>query len=159
MSLFPASIKSMDGNTSFKCLKDADPTNECVFNSNYNMPFSRMQTFKDNVKLKPGLSMIKQPGKTQDAHSVHTDTPRPDEAPPFGNDSTKCTGNWTAANAVKEEINTVFEQTGSYVSACCHGLILTFVEMQWSGELVTYGLATIDTLLQAFGDNQAIIVT
>jgi hypothetical protein len=143
----------MDGNTSFKRLKDAGHTDERVFHSDYNVPFSTVQTFKDDVKLKPGLYTTK-PQRKKDTNSL--DTPKTYEAPPFGNDTTKCTENWTAANAVVEEINTVFEQTGGYVSACRHGLVLTFVEMRRSGELAKYGLATIDRLLQVFGDDQAI---
>ncbi len=48
---------------------------------------------------------------------------------------TLCTDNWNAAHAITEETTQIFDQTGVFVSACCHGLIQTFAEMRKSGEL------------------------
>lgn len=139
---------------SFKRLKDAGLTDERLFQSDYDIPFSIVQSYKDDVKLKPGL--VKQLRRKKGPTPHDPSIPGADEAPPFGNDQTTCTENWTAANTVADGINTVFEQTGGYISACRHGLILTFVEMRRSGELAKYGLATIGKLLQVYGDDQAI---
>ncbi|KAF8581168.1 hypothetical protein K439DRAFT_1647970 [Ramaria rubella] len=79
-----------------------------------------------------------------------------DEASLCGNDETICTDNWTTTNAVSEETTHVFEQTGGFVSACCHGLVQTFVEMRKNGELAKYGLATIDRILSVYGNDQGV---
>ncbi|KAG2042380.1 hypothetical protein BDR03DRAFT_1006782 [Suillus americanus] len=61
-----------------------------------------------------------------------------------------------AANSTEENTVRVFEQTGLFLSARRHGIIQTVTEMRRSGELAKYPLATINKLLDVFGDNQAI---
>jgi Kyakuja-Dileera-Zisupton transposase len=73
--------------------------------------------FKDDVHTRPGS---KEPSG---------------EAPPFGDDNTVCTDNWTTANAVSEGTVKVFDQTGIFICACRHGIIETVIEMLRSGEL------------------------
>jgi hypothetical protein len=46
-----------------------------------------------------------------------------------------CVGHWAEASNVSEETVKVFEQTGIFVSACCHGTVETFAEMRHSSEL------------------------
>lgn len=51
-------------------------------------------------------------------------------------EATKCTWNWKAAAAdEKKRMWGIFEETGIFVSACRHSLILWFSDMIWSGEL------------------------
>ncbi|KAG2743396.1 hypothetical protein P692DRAFT_20850503 [Suillus brevipes Sb2] len=62
------------------------------------------------------------------------------------------------ANSASGSENTVhvFEQTGIFLSACRHGIIQTLTEMRLSGELAKYPLATINKLIDAFGDHLGI---
>ncbi|KAF8461317.1 hypothetical protein JB92DRAFT_2839113 [Gautieria morchelliformis] len=76
---------------------------------------------------------------------------------PARNDETLCTENWAAANEISEETIKVFEQTGGFVYACWHGLVQTSVEMQKSGELSKYGLATLGKILKVFQEDQCIL--
>ncbi|KIM65037.1 hypothetical protein SCLCIDRAFT_23132 [Scleroderma citrinum Foug A] len=52
-----------------------------------------------------------------------------------------------AASVVDEDTVKVFKQTGIFLSACRHGIILTCAEMLHSGELAKYPLATINKLI------------
>ena len=70
-----------------------------------------VDVFKDNVRMRPG-----QHGNAEDHDGGCADT-------------------WQAASAVDEDTVKVFEQTGIFLSACRHGIILTCVEMLCSGEL------------------------
>jgi Kyakuja-Dileera-Zisupton transposase len=138
----------MDGNMSLKRIDGAGHTDERIFYSDYHIPPSDVDRFKDDV--------------SQHRKTVNFWTSKKaklnagSEAPPFGNDDTVCTDNWAAANAVSEDTVKVFEQTGGFVSACRHGLVQSFVEMRKSGELAKYGLATLDKILKVFVDDQCV---
>ncbi|KAJ7435593.1 hypothetical protein B0H11DRAFT_1755896 [Mycena galericulata] len=45
----------------------------------------------------------------------------------------------------------MFDETGVFISLCRHGFMLLLADMVRSGELAEYGLAMVDTLLDAFG--------
>ncbi|KAG2357428.1 hypothetical protein BDR07DRAFT_1490693 [Suillus spraguei] len=97
-------------------------------NSAKHMANAGIDMFKDDVRLRPG-----ERGADQ---------------------LTFCTDNWKAANSTEENTVRVFEQTGIF-SLCRHGIIQTVTEMHRSGSLRNI-LATINKLLDVFGDNQAI---
>ncbi|KAG2085421.1 hypothetical protein BD769DRAFT_1374346 [Suillus cothurnatus] len=128
--LYPASLKAMDGNNSAKRMANAGSADLRIFPSRYMIPPDQVDVFKDDVRLRPG-----ERGADQ---------------------LTFCTDNWKAANSTEENTVRVFEQTGIFLSACRHGIIQTVTEMRRSGELAKYPLATINKLLDVFGDNQAI---
>ncbi|KAG2029849.1 hypothetical protein BDR03DRAFT_1041183, partial [Suillus americanus] len=128
--LYPASLKAMDGNNSAKRMANAGSADLRIFPSRYMIPPDQVDVFKDDVRLRPG-----ERGADQ---------------------LTFCTDNWKAANSTEENTVRVFEQTGIFLSACRHGIIQMVTEMRRSGELAKYPLATINKLLDVFGDNQAI---
>ncbi|KAG2107568.1 hypothetical protein BD769DRAFT_1630595 [Suillus cothurnatus] len=100
----------------------------------------QMENFKDDVRLCPG------------ERSVGDESVQP-------NESLTCTDNWQAANSTSGSENTVrvFKQTGIFLSACRHGIIQILTEMRHSGELAKYPLATINKLIDVFGDHLGLV--
>lgn len=94
---------------------------DCVFTSDYLIPPSKVDIFKDDVQIHPG---------TQSSGSV---IPAPNTQ--TSSDKTVCMKHWTAAHMVSEGTVEVFLQTGSFLSVCHHAIIETFMEMRNSGEL------------------------
>ncbi|KAG1889496.1 hypothetical protein F4604DRAFT_1569290, partial [Suillus subluteus] len=136
VALFPASLRAMDGNNSAKQMDNVGLTDHRIYPSRYMIVSSGMDRFKDDVCLHPGeWSTGNQP-----------DQPL------------MCTDNWQAANSASGSKNTVhiFEQTGIFLSACHHGIIQTLTEMRCGGELAKYPLATINKLIDMFGDHLGI---
>ncbi|KAG1859690.1 hypothetical protein F4604DRAFT_1684643 [Suillus subluteus] len=74
---------------------------------------------------------------------------------PTGTNNT-CTERWTAAKSVEEDKISVFEQTGIFILACQHGFVECIMEMKCSGDLVKYGLAVINQLLEVYGQDQGL---
>lgn len=101
----------MDGNNSAKWMDHAGHADSCVFPSMYMIPRADVDMFKDDVHMQPG----------QHGNAEHHDG--------------GCADTWQAASAVDEDTVKVFEQTGIFLSACRHGIILTCAEMLHSGEL------------------------
>jgi len=89
----------------------AGHADSCVFPSMYMIPRADVDMFKDDVHMRPG----------QHGNAEHHDG--------------GCADTWQAASAVDEDTVKVFEQTGIFLSACRHGIILTCAEMLHSGEL------------------------
>ena len=87
-----------------------------VFVSDYLIPPSKVDKFKDDVKTRPGAQV---------QNKSSTD---PSPLPP-------CADTWTAANSVAEGTVNVFQKTGGFLSACQHSIIETLAEMRQSGEL------------------------
>ena len=112
-------LYAMDGNNSMEQVDGLGHADQHVFVSNYLIPPSKVNRFKDNVKTHPG------------AQNQSSSLP----ALPHGQKKTSCTDNWTAANAVGEGTVNVFQHTGSFLSACQHSIIETLAEMWQSGEL------------------------
>ncbi|KAF9240488.1 hypothetical protein BU15DRAFT_74070 [Melanogaster broomeanus] len=106
-----------------------------VFQSRYMISPSQVDVFKDNIQLHPGARQA------------------PEQS---DSDPASCTDNWKAANSTDENTIQVFEQTGIFLSACCHGIVQTLAEMRHSGELAKYPLATINKLLDMCGNDQVI---
>ncbi|KAG2124388.1 hypothetical protein DEU56DRAFT_873320 [Suillus clintonianus] len=139
VALFPASLRAMDGNNSAKRMDNVGFTDRRIYPSRYMIVSSDVDRFKDDVCLRPGeRSAANQPDQL--------------------NNSLTCTDNWQAANSASGSENTVrvFEQTGIFLSACRHGIIQTLTEMRRSGELAKYPLATINKLIDVFGDHLGI---
>jgi len=101
----------MDGNNSAKRMDHAGHADRRVFPSTYMISRADVDMFKDDVRTRSG-----QRGNAE-------------------RDGGSCADAWQAASAVDEGTVKVFEQTGIFLSACRHGMILTCVEMLHSGEL------------------------
>lgn len=117
--LVPDRLHAMDGNNSMKRVDGSGHADQHVFFSDYLIPPSTVDKFKDDVKTRPGA-------RNQSSSSSPL---------PHGNEKTSCTDHWTASNAVGEGIVNVFQQTGGFLSACRHSITETLVEMRQSGEL------------------------
>jgi hypothetical protein len=66
---------------------------------------------------------------------------------------TTCTERWKAAAAdSNKRMWGFFDETGVFVSACRHHLVLWVIDMVKSGELAKYGLATISKMIETLGD-------
>lgn len=105
----------MDANNSAKRMDNVGFSDHRIFPSRYMIASSDVDRFKDDVCLRPG----------ERSAGNQADQPL------------TCTDNWQAANSASGSENTVhvFEQTGIFLSACCHGIIQTLTEMRRSGEL------------------------
>ncbi|KAI6039754.1 hypothetical protein EDC04DRAFT_2568120 [Pisolithus marmoratus] len=110
--LIPSSLKAMDGNNSAKQMDRADHADHHIFPSAYMISRADIDTFKDDVHMQLG----------QCGNAEH-------------HDRGGCADTWQAASAVDEDTVKVFEQTGIFLSACRHGIILMCAEMLHSGEL------------------------
>lgn len=117
LELVPDRLHAMDGNNFMKQVDGSGNCDEHVFSSDYLIPPSIVDNFKDDVATHPG-----------------TQAQLP-QALPFGDEKTWCTDNWTVANTVSKGTAQVFQQTGGFISACRHTIIETFIEMWQSGEL------------------------
>ena len=102
----------MDGNNSAKRMDHAGHADRRVFSSTYMIPRADVDRFKDDVCTRAG----------QCGNAEH-------------HDGGGCADTWQAASVVDEDTVKVFEQTGIFLSACRHGIILTCAEMLRSGEL------------------------
>jgi Kyakuja-Dileera-Zisupton transposase len=105
----------MDGNNSMKRVDASGHADERVFISDYLIPPTKVDAFRDDVRTRPGTV--------------------PGNVPPFGDETTVCTEHWTVANTVSEGTVDVFEQTGGFLSTCRHAIVETLAEMRRSGEL------------------------
>ncbi|KAG1724504.1 uncharacterized protein EDB91DRAFT_1239971 [Suillus paluster] len=135
--LDPARLDSMDGNNSLKRVDGSGHADERVFPSEYLIPPSEVEFFKDDVRLRPGTRIAA------------------DVTPTAASDDSACTENWKTANTISKNTVSVFDQTGIFVSACRHGIVQTLVEMRKSGELAKYALATTSKILNVYGSNGA----
>ena len=114
-TLVPEWLHAMDGNNSMKQVNGSGHADEHVFTSDYLIPPSKVDTFKDDVQTWP---------RNQPSNTL-----------PVFKDSTPCTEHWTVANTITEGTIQVFQQAGGFLAACHHSIIETFVEMRNSGEL------------------------
>lgn len=100
--------------------------------SDYLIPPEQVDLFKDEVSSRRGPAVSHQ--RADDAEAWD-DIEDGDEGL-VGDDTDDCTRNWKAAAAAeKKRMWGVFEETGIFVSACRHSLILWFSDMIRSGEL------------------------
>ncbi|KAI5993173.1 hypothetical protein EDC04DRAFT_2586648, partial [Pisolithus marmoratus] len=113
--LIPSSLKAMDGNNSAKQMAHAGHADCCVFPSTYMILKADVNIFKNDVCTWPD----------QHGNTEHQET-------------SGCADTWQAASPVDKDTVKVFEQTGIFLSACKHGMILTCAEMVCSGELYMF---------------------
>ena len=116
-ALVPGWLHAMDGNNSMKHVDSSGHADHCVFISDYLIPSSTIDNFKDDVVTRPGA-------KNKSSSLL-----------PQGHENEWCADNWTAANPISEGTVNVFQQTGGFLSACRHSIIETLVEMIQSSEL------------------------
>jgi hypothetical protein len=116
-ALIPERLHAMDGNNSMKRVDSSGHADQRVFVSDYLIPSSTVDQFKDDVTIRPGAK---------------NKSPTP---LPHGHENEWCADNWMAANSISEGIVTVFQQTGGFLSACRHSIIEFLAEMRQSGEL------------------------
>ncbi|KLO06443.1 hypothetical protein SCHPADRAFT_917527 [Schizopora paradoxa] len=65
-----------------------------------------------------------------------------------------CTDRWTnLAAESKKKMWGVFEETGIFLGACRHGVVMALCDMIRSGELAKYPIAIVNKLIDVFGDN------
>ncbi|KAG2124824.1 hypothetical protein DEU56DRAFT_873221 [Suillus clintonianus] len=120
----------MDGNHSAKCIDGSSSTDPQDFRSDYFIHNDVVEQFRDDVGNCP---------------SERSANPNP-----------SCMDNWTAAKTYEEDKILVFEQTSIFLMACCHGFVEYIIEMKRSGELVKYGLAAINKMLDVYQKDQAL---
>lgn len=96
--------------------------------SDYLIPPEYVDRFKDEVRSSRGPAVPQREGDAGEDDD--------DYAGDIGGGINDCTKNWKAASsAEKKRMWGVFEETGIFVSACRHSLILWFSDMIRSGEL------------------------
>ncbi|KAG1745399.1 uncharacterized protein EDB91DRAFT_1049934, partial [Suillus paluster] len=137
-TLIPARMDSMDGNSSLKRVDGSGHADDRVFETSYLISPDEVDTFKDDVRLRPGTR-----------GTAITDTAG--GTTPAGVSESACTDNWKTTNTISDNTVKVFEQTGIFISACRHGMIQTLAEMRRSGELAKYALATTNKVLDVYG--------
>ena len=108
LALVPEWLHAIDRNN----VDGSGHANQHVFISDYLIPSSTVDKFKDNVNICPGA-------KNQ------LSTPLP-----CGHKNEWCADNWMAANSISEGPITVFQKTGSFLSACRHSIIGSLVMCQ-----------------------------
>ncbi|KAG2069517.1 hypothetical protein BDR04DRAFT_1021210, partial [Suillus decipiens] len=128
--LIPCRLHSMDGNHSAKCLDGLRSADQHLFHSCYFIPVSVVEQFHDDV--------CNWSGKCSTRENI------------------TCTKKWTAAKSVEEDKISVFEQTGIFILACRHGFMECIAEMKHRGELVKYGLAIVNRLLEVCSQDQGL---
>ncbi|KAG0697415.1 hypothetical protein DFH29DRAFT_946408 [Suillus ampliporus] len=142
--LDPARLDSMDRNNSLKRVDGSGHTDERVFPSEYLIPPSEVEFFKDDVRLHPGTRIAA------------------DVTPTAASDDSACTENWKTANTISENTVSVFDQTGIFVSACRHRHKLYAINISYSSvrcsnfsSSAKYALATTSKILNVYGLNGA----
>ena len=101
----------MDGNNSAKWMDHVGHADHHIFPSIYMISRADVDMFEDDVHTWPG-----QHGNAKNCDDGCVDT-------------------WQAASSVDEDTVKVFKQTGIFLSACGHGIILTCAEMLCRREL------------------------
>ncbi|KAL1738626.1 hypothetical protein HDZ31DRAFT_50701 [Schizophyllum fasciatum] len=136
-ALHPMRLQAMDGNESLKRVAGWGHTDKRTFQSAFLISPDDVDVYKND-----GTHRTRGP-RGEDRSSP---------------DRTKaCTadGHWKTANS-SEISNETFDECGLFVSVCRHHLVQTFCPMIRSGELAKYGLATVNRLLDMYGEHQGI---
>ncbi|KAL1741794.1 hypothetical protein HDZ31DRAFT_44654, partial [Schizophyllum fasciatum] len=136
-TLRPARLQAMDGNESLKRVAGWGHTDKRAFNSMFLIRPEDVDVFKDDVKHR-------------------TRGPRGEDRS-SSDRSKECTvdGHWKTANSSEAGTGT-FDESGLFLSACRHHLVQSYCPMIRSGELAKYGLATVNRLLDMYGEFQGI---
>jgi Kyakuja-Dileera-Zisupton transposase len=124
-----------DGNNSMKRMRQLglnrvhDP--RPFIDSDYLLPPEYVDQYADEVASRRGLAVQDGAEETNDGQNDWEDI----DEDAAESTNTHCTRNWKAAAADEKKMWGVFEETGYFVSACWHSLILWFSDMIHSGEL------------------------
>ena len=137
----------MDGNNSLKRLAtrgDRVAGDVRQFNSNYYLSREFVDSFANEVKsrqtqAKPDLRDRADPPAADPGDAGAPDAPAPplpeDPDPTQGNPNHGCAGNWKAAAADEEKkMWGIFDETGIFVCACRHSIVIYVVDMVQTGE-------------------------
>ncbi|KAG1877267.1 hypothetical protein F4604DRAFT_1880502 [Suillus subluteus] len=146
--LIPAVLYAADGNNSARRAGSAGAADQCEFSSNYIISQNTVNVFKDEVKHSRGtLPWPPVPNRSHIDADTETTISTDDM---LG----RCTSNFKVSGPEqKKTALDIYEITGIFAAACHHGIIEKICEMVRSGELAKYGLAIIDHLLQAHGND------
>ncbi|KAH9855188.1 hypothetical protein C2E23DRAFT_724520 [Lenzites betulinus] len=141
----------MDGNNSLKRMRPLGGRkvgDDRVFtDSDYYLPQGFVDAYANEVHSKAKQA----DPRPSSPHVMEPDMSEPRDPTDGDPAVTTCTKNWKAAQSDdKKRSWDVFEETGVFVSACRHGLILWIIDMVRSGELARYPLATIAKALDVF---------
>ena len=138
-----ARLIAMDGNNSLKRLAtrgDRVAGDIRQFNSNYYLSREFVDSFANEVKSrqtqgKPDLRDRSDPRAAGgDAEAEAPPLPN-DPDPTQGNPNHGCAGNWKAAAADEEKkMWGIFDETGIFVCACRHSIVIYVVDMVQTGE-------------------------
>ncbi|KAA1467688.1 hypothetical protein DENSPDRAFT_877519 [Dentipellis sp. KUC8613] len=148
-TLIIATIAALDGNQSLKRarlreLLEEDPR---VFDSKYWITEDLVDIFKHDVKPRsaPNTSgSMRSPQWGKDAAQV--------SAADGDDNDTTCTDRWKAAmNDSLKRMWDIYRETGIFLSACRHHIILWICDMIESGELAKYPLVHVDLILRILG--------
>ncbi|KDR81011.1 hypothetical protein GALMADRAFT_241624 [Galerina marginata CBS 339.88] len=150
---------AMDGNNSLKRIRQVgsrETADVRVFDSDYFLSHDFVNQYADEVKRK--VSAKDKPVVPEDvpAPPDSDDEPAPGD-PTDGAQLEPCADNWKASQA--EELSrmwSIYEETGNFVAACRHGLILWVIDMVRSGELAKYPLAVVACAIKILGDRNLV---
>ncbi|KAG1747807.1 uncharacterized protein EDB91DRAFT_1235789 [Suillus paluster] len=118
--------------------------------SDYLLPHTIVDTFAGEVQPRSLLPDVTTP--TEDK-TPDTEDHLPVLSHASDSIAVDCSKNWkVAASDEKKRMWSIFDETGIFVSACCHGFILWYVDMVRSGELAKYPLAIITKVLELLGE-------
>ena len=129
----------MDGNNSLKRLASVGGRqvgDARTFNSDYILPRSFVNQFAHEVKGRPVHVAVPEPGDTDPADYTAPDDVVEGDPTDGAPEDSPCATNWKAAAAdEKKKMWAIFEETGIFACACCHGFILLITDMVRSSEL------------------------
>ncbi|KAG1885372.1 hypothetical protein F4604DRAFT_1878101 [Suillus subluteus] len=114
--------------------------------SDYLLPRTYVDKFANEVQSR-NLETLDSPEANDD------DDDNTEADPTRLNIASDCSKNWkAAASDEKKRMWSIFDETGIFVSACRHGLLLWVTDMVRSGELAKYPLAIISKVLELLGE-------
>ncbi|KAG2126016.1 hypothetical protein DEU56DRAFT_700369, partial [Suillus clintonianus] len=113
--------------------------------SDYLLPRTYVDKFANEVQSRNSDAL--------DSLEANDDDEDTEADPTRRNIASDCSKNWkAAASDEKKRMWSIFDETGIFVSACRHGLLLWVADMVRSGELAKYPLAIISKVLELLGE-------
>lgn len=128
----------MDGNNSLKRLAtrgDRVAGDLREFKSNYYLSREFVDSFANEVRSNQRQAKPDLPDRSHDANPGPVPELPGDPDPTTGDPAHGCAGNWKAAAADKEKkMWGIFDETGIFVCACRHSIVIYVVDMVKTGE-------------------------
>ncbi|KAG1851367.1 hypothetical protein F4604DRAFT_1883575 [Suillus subluteus] len=119
--------------------------------SDYMLPRPYINQFANEVRSQPTPADTSEPEDVVPAIGNDDDADTEDSSRQVM--SSDCSKNWkAAASEEKKRMWSIFDETGLFVAACRHGLLLWVTDMVRSGELAKYPLAIISKILEVLGE-------